>query len=159
MGVENGLDGQRKKHDEATTSENPAETSTNGEKDEKSKQKEKPETVPFHKLFSFADSTDILLMAVGTIGAIGNGMGLPLMTLLFGQMIDSFGSNQRNPDVVEQVSKVKPAYPELLNEICLYFVKYAFEPLFRVINLNDKITGLAEICILGYRIWGRSIPP
>lgn len=110
MGVENGLDGddKRNKHDEATTSEHPAETSSNGEKDEKSKQKEKQETVPFHKLFSFADSADFLLMAVGTIGAVGNGMGLPLMTLLFGQMIDSFGSNQRNPDVVEQVSKVKP---------------------------------------------------
>ncbi|XP_057422756.1 ABC transporter B family member 21-like [Lotus japonicus] len=96
-------DGVNNKHDETT---NPAETSTNGEKEGKSKQKEKQETVPFHRLFSFADSTDILLMCIGTIGAVGNGMGLPLMTLLFGQMIDSFGSNQRNPDVVEQVSKV-----------------------------------------------------
>ncbi|TKY52407.1 ABC transporter B family member 4 [Spatholobus suberectus] len=103
MGVENG---EEKKHDDASTSENLAETSTRGEKEEKKKQKEKPETVPFHKLFAFADSTDILLMAVGTIGAIGNGMGLPLMTLLFGQMIDSFGSNQRNSNVVEEVSKV-----------------------------------------------------
>jgi ATP-binding cassette subfamily B (MDR/TAP) protein 1 len=46
-------------------------------------------------------------MIVGTIGAIGNGLGLPLMTLLFGEMIDSFGSNQSNiDDVVQQVSKV-----------------------------------------------------
>ncbi|XP_061367873.1 ABC transporter B family member 21-like [Gastrolobium bilobum] len=105
MGVENS---DEKKHDEATSSENRAETSTttNGEKEENSKQKEKPETVPFHKLFSFADSTDVLLMVVGTVGAIGNGMGLPLMTLLFGQMINSFGSNQQNPDVVKEVSKV-----------------------------------------------------
>ncbi|KHN14227.1 ABC transporter B family member 4 [Glycine soja] len=103
MDVENG---EERKHDDASTSENRAETSTNGEKEEKSKQQEKPETVPFHKLFAFADSTDILLMAVGTIGAIGNGLGLPLMTLLFGQMIDSFGSNQRNTNVVEEVSKV-----------------------------------------------------
>ncbi|GAU40576.1 hypothetical protein TSUD_35930 [Trifolium subterraneum] len=88
-----GVDEKRNNHDnEATTSEkNGTETSTNGEKD---KTKEKQETVPFHKLFTFADSTDILLMVVGTIGAIGNGLGLPLMTLLFGQMIDSFGSNQ-----------------------------------------------------------------
>ncbi|KAJ1425598.1 P-loop containing nucleoside triphosphate hydrolase [Sesbania bispinosa] len=106
MGVENG-EGNKNKHEEATTSKDLAESSTNGEKEEKgSKQKEKQETVPFHKLFSFADSTDILLMAVGTIGAIGNGLGLPLMTLLFGEMIDSFGSNQQSTDVVEQVSKV-----------------------------------------------------
>ncbi|CAL5208783.1 unnamed protein product [Lathyrus oleraceus] len=107
MDVENGSDeiGNNHKHDEATTSEkNGVETSTKGEKE---KEKEKQETVPFHKLFTFADSTDILLMVVGTIGAVGNGLGLPLMTLLFGQMINSFGSNQSNiDDVVEQVSKV-----------------------------------------------------
>ncbi|CAL0300187.1 unnamed protein product [Lupinus luteus] len=96
MASENGLD-------EATTSNNAIHADTDGEK---SKQKEKPETVPFHRLFSFADSTDILLMTVGTIGAIGNGLGLPLMTLLFGQMIDTFGSNQRTDHVVEEVSKV-----------------------------------------------------
>ncbi|KAE9618858.1 putative xenobiotic-transporting ATPase [Lupinus albus] len=96
MASDNGLD-------EATTSNNPPSENTH---DEKSKQKEKPETVPFHRLFSFADSTDILLMTVGTIGAIGNGLGLPLMTLLFGQMIDTFGSIQRTDHVVGEVSKV-----------------------------------------------------
>ncbi|OIV91033.1 hypothetical protein TanjilG_16993 [Lupinus angustifolius] len=96
MASENGFD-------EATTPNNPPPSDTDGEK---SKQKEKPETVPFHRLFSFADSTDILLMTVGTIGAIGNGLGLPIMTLLFGQMIDTFGSNQRTDHVVEEVSKV-----------------------------------------------------
>jgi len=105
--VENDVDEKGNNHDdEATRSEkNSAETSPIGKRDI---QKEKPKTVPFHKLFSFADSIDILLMIVGTIGAIGNGLGLPLTTLLFGQMIDSFGRNQSNTDdVVEQVSKVK----------------------------------------------------
>ncbi|XP_061366245.1 ABC transporter B family member 21 [Gastrolobium bilobum] len=82
------------------------EVHTNGEKREKSKGKEKPETVPYHRLFSFADSIDMLLMIVGTIGAIGNGVSLPLMSLLFGQMINSFGNNQFSPDIVKQVSKV-----------------------------------------------------
>ncbi|XP_061375398.1 ABC transporter B family member 4-like [Gastrolobium bilobum] len=103
MGVENS---EEKNYDEATTSGNRAETSTNGEKEEKIKQKQKPDTVPFHKLFSFADSTDILLMTVGTVGAIGTGLSRPLMTLLFGQMIDRFGSNQQNTDIVKEVSKV-----------------------------------------------------
>ncbi|KAI4349803.1 hypothetical protein L6164_010357 [Bauhinia variegata] len=100
MGAENDLDGHTKKHDEASTSENHAEASGND------KQTEKAETVPFYKLFTFADSIDFLLMFVGTVGAIGNGLGLPLMTLLFGQMIDSFGTNQRNSHVVHEVSKV-----------------------------------------------------
>ncbi|TKY61652.1 ABC transporter B family member 11 [Spatholobus suberectus] len=102
MRHENGLHGGELKHDEKTAPE----SSTNGEKKGKSKQKEKAETVPYHRLFSFADSTDIILMVVGTTGAIGNGLGMPLMTLLFGELIDSFGNNQFSPDVIKQVSKV-----------------------------------------------------
>ncbi|KAI4383199.1 hypothetical protein MLD38_009066 [Melastoma candidum] len=66
---------------------------------------EKPGSVPFHKLFSFADSTDVLLMVIGTVGAVGNGLGMPLMTILFGQLIDSFGQNSQT-DVVQVISKV-----------------------------------------------------
>ncbi|KAL2345535.1 hypothetical protein Fmac_006820 [Flemingia macrophylla] len=102
MRHENGLHDEEIRHDGRTAPE----SSTNKEKKEKSKQKEKAETVPYHKLFLFADSTDITLMAVGTIGAIGNGLGMPLMTLLFGELIDSFGNNQFSPNVVKQVSKV-----------------------------------------------------
>ncbi|KAJ9696844.1 hypothetical protein PVL29_008847 [Vitis rotundifolia] len=73
---------------------------------EKSKEEGKASTVPFHKLFSFADSADMLLMIAGTIGAVGNGICMPLMTILFGELIDSFGQNQNNKEVVEIVSKV-----------------------------------------------------
>ncbi|KAL3648160.1 ATP-binding cassette, sub-B (MDR TAP), member 4 [Castilleja foliolosa] len=74
-------------------------------------QKEKEEvvltnnTVPFYKLFAFSDSKDKLLMIIGTIGAIGNGISLPLMTILFGQLINSFGDNQTH-GVVAVVSRV-----------------------------------------------------
>ncbi|XP_030551796.1 ABC transporter B family member 4-like isoform X1 [Rhodamnia argentea] len=73
---------------------------------EKNKEDEKTNTVPFHKLFLFADFTDMVLMLVGTIGAVGNGLGLPLMTVLFGQLIDSFGTNQNSRNLVHLVSKV-----------------------------------------------------
>lgn len=72
----------------------------------KGKLEEKTKTVPFYKLFSFSDSWDVLLMIVGSIGAIGNGLGFPIMTLLFGDLIDSIGQNQNNKDIVEIVSKV-----------------------------------------------------
>ncbi|KAI4384908.1 hypothetical protein MLD38_002993 [Melastoma candidum] len=82
---------------------------SNGTDDRSSGEKavalEKPSSVPFHKLFSFADSTDVLLMVIGTVGAVGNGLGVPLMTILFGQIIDSFGQNSQ-ADVVLVVSKV-----------------------------------------------------
>jgi len=72
-----------------------------------SKTDEKTKTVPLYKLFAFADSFDVFLMICGSLGAIGNGVCLPLMTLLFGDLIDSFGKNQNNKDIVDVVSKVK----------------------------------------------------
>ncbi|CAI9781044.1 unnamed protein product [Fraxinus pennsylvanica] len=62
-------------------------------------------SIPFYKLFTFADSKDKILMIVGTIGAIGNGLCLPLMTILFGELIDSFGQTQ-TANIVSVVSKV-----------------------------------------------------
>ncbi|MED6142738.1 ABC transporter B member 11 [Stylosanthes scabra] len=78
-------------------------------KQDPNKGKEKDEgrnTVPLYKLFSFADRLDHLLMLVGTIGAIGNGISMPLMTLIFGNMINAFGGNSDTKEVVDEVSKV-----------------------------------------------------
>lgn len=84
-----------------------ADTNNTGQQDsDKTKQTENTNTVPFYKLFSFADSTDMVLMIIGTIAAIGNGLSLPIMTILFGELIDSFGQNQNNKDVLRVVSKV-----------------------------------------------------
>ncbi|XP_058101237.1 ABC transporter B family member 4-like isoform X2 [Magnolia sinica] len=63
------------------------------------------EKVPFYKLFSFADPLDVVLMIAGTIAAIANGLSLPLMTVIFGQLIDSFGDSNQSR-VVHVVSKV-----------------------------------------------------
>ncbi|XP_061991012.1 ABC transporter B family member 11-like isoform X2 [Rosa rugosa] len=63
-------------------------------------------TVPYYKLFSFADSLDYLLMSVGTISAIGNGLCMPLMTIVMGDVIDSFGETRNIKEVSNAVSKV-----------------------------------------------------
>ncbi|KAI3732543.1 hypothetical protein L1987_63749 [Smallanthus sonchifolius] len=70
------------------------------------KKKESSETVPFFKLFAFADLTDYILMFTGTFGAIGNGICLPLMSVLLGDLINSFGLTHNNDNVVDVVSKV-----------------------------------------------------
>ncbi|XP_050236016.1 ABC transporter B family member 11-like [Mercurialis annua] len=76
----------------------------------KAKEDEKSKTVPILKLFSFADSTDVLLMIAGTIGAFGNGACMPISSLLLGEMIDSFGINQSNKDIAHIISKVALKY-------------------------------------------------
>lgn len=66
----------------------------------------KDEKVPFYKLFLFADRVDIALMTIGTFGAIGEGLTQPLMTLIFGQIINSFGGASSSNEVFHLVSEV-----------------------------------------------------
>ncbi|KAK9268100.1 hypothetical protein L1049_010539 [Liquidambar formosana] len=61
-------------------------------------------TVPFYKLFSFADRLDVALMIIGTISAIATGCTQPVMTLIFGQLIHSFAAADRE-HVVKEVSE------------------------------------------------------
>ncbi|CAN6689574.1 unnamed protein product [Malus baccata var. baccata] len=61
--------------------------------------------VAFYKLFAFADRLDIALMIVGTISAVGNGLSQPLMTLVFGNLINTFGSTDPG-HIVPMISKV-----------------------------------------------------
>ncbi|KAM7274773.1 hypothetical protein ACFE04_016639 [Oxalis oulophora] len=105
MEVESGLNGQADKP-EASTSNTNGETQANNKELEKKKPEEKTQTVAFYKLFAFADSYDYLLMTLGTIGALGNGISMPIMTIIFGQLTNSFGNNQFNDDTVKEVSKV-----------------------------------------------------
>uniref|UniRef100_A0A0D3ESV4 MDR-like ABC transporter n=1 Tax=Oryza barthii TaxID=65489 RepID=A0A0D3ESV4_9ORYZ len=61
--------------------------------------------VPLFSLFRYADRLDVLLMVVGTVGALGNGISQPLMTVLFGNVINSFGANTSG-SVLRSVTKV-----------------------------------------------------
>ncbi|KAK4709164.1 hypothetical protein R3W88_030089 [Solanum pinnatisectum] len=62
-------------------------------------------TIPFYKLFSFADNIDKILMFLGTIGAFGTGLCQVIVPLLFGKLVDAFRLNLTSA-VLQQVSKV-----------------------------------------------------
>ncbi|RXH86364.1 hypothetical protein DVH24_017417 [Malus domestica] len=74
----------------------------NGSQEKADKKKQK---VAFYKLFSFADRLDVALMIVGTISAVGNGLSKPLMTLVFGNLINTFGCTDPG-HIVPMISKV-----------------------------------------------------
>ncbi|VFQ97082.1 unnamed protein product [Cuscuta campestris] len=61
--------------------------------------------VAFYRLFAFADRLDVVLMVVGTVAAVANGLSPTLMTVVFSQVIDSFGAADSS-HVVRQISKV-----------------------------------------------------
>lgn len=53
---------------------------------------------PMGRMFSMAEPLDYLLMAVGTLAAVGHGMVLPGMFIVFGGMINAFGKFQDDFD-------------------------------------------------------------
>ncbi|SPO37860.1 related to multidrug resistance protein 4 [Pseudozyma flocculosa] len=50
-------------------------------------------TSNYLSLYRYADRTDYMLLAVGIVAAIGSGVPLPLIGILFGQLIDSFNAS------------------------------------------------------------------
>ncbi|KAH0462228.1 hypothetical protein IEQ34_009803 [Dendrobium chrysotoxum] len=80
------------------------------EEDAEKKCRKKKNSVPLYKLFSFADTTDILLMTMGSVGALANGAALPIMTILYGKIIQSFAGAEKANDVNPAVSKVTLEY-------------------------------------------------
>ncbi|KAI3461135.1 hypothetical protein Pfo_017798 [Paulownia fortunei] len=81
-------------------------TSETTEKSCSHKQTKAVDKVPYYKLFSFADPADYALMIIGLITSVGSGLCLPLMTLIFGELANSFGQNVETGRVVNEVSKV-----------------------------------------------------
>lgn len=80
---------------------------SNGKKNQK-----KAETpVRFLELFRFADGLDYVLMGVGTMGALGHGVSLPLFYRVLANLLNSFGGNANNVDKMSSgVAKVNTIY-------------------------------------------------
>ncbi|KAL5981090.1 ABC transporter B member 19 [Asimina triloba] len=78
------------------------------------KKSKKEQSLPFYKLFSFADRCDCVLMAAGSLGAVVHGCSMPVFFLLFGEMVNGFGKNQ---------SDLKKMTDEV-SEYALYFVYF-----------------------------------
>ncbi|KAF7037325.1 hypothetical protein CFC21_047726 [Triticum aestivum] len=74
---------------------------------ERERKTEGAKKVPFFSMFRYASRADMALMAVGTVAAMVNGMGDPLMTVVFAAVIDCFGAGD---NVLQRVSKVVMYY-------------------------------------------------
>ncbi|XP_050117931.1 ABC transporter B family member 11-like isoform X6 [Malus sylvestris] len=108
MAVENPVDGYVIKKQVTATlkGHSTVQDSKHSKQDSSENKEDGTKTVPYYKLFSFADTLDYMLMSVGTISAIGNGLCTPLMTVIFGEVINSFGRTGNTKEVVDAVSKV-----------------------------------------------------
>eukprot|EP01018_Ginkgo_biloba_P025298 Gb_32125 [translate_table: standard] len=93
-------------HSRMITEKKKEEKSTKAEQNKGGEDPKK--SVPFYKLFVLADSLDIILMIIGTVSAVANGLSFPIMSILFGNLTNAFGQNAGTDvhKVVHEVSKV-----------------------------------------------------
>lgn len=87
------------------------------EDDEIKKKKILVKSLAFQKLFSYADSLDWILMALGILGSVVHGMAQPIGYLLLGKALDAFGQNINDFDAM--VVSLKKVYFYLFIAICV----------------------------------------
>lgn len=99
----------------SATNYSDAKKKTKKEEEEEGKGKQQRK-VSLLKLFSFADSYDYLLMAVGSVGACVHGASVPIFFIFFGKLINIIGMAYLFPK--EASSKVA----KVISTITLYFI-------------------------------------
>jgi len=82
-------------------------------------------------------------MIVGTLGAIGNGAGLPVFAVLFGNIVNDLGTKQNDPEALK--SAVNNAVPYFLyvgiaTFICAYLQGFLWSA--TAVRQVNRIRGL-----------------
>ncbi|TMW60933.1 hypothetical protein Poli38472_000975 [Pythium oligandrum] len=75
----------------------------------------KPKLVPFTELFQFADTTDYVLMTVGSLAALAAGTAQPMQIVIFSDLLNSF-----NPAAVSDMDP--HVFQSQVREVALNFV-------------------------------------
>ncbi|KAG7669217.1 hypothetical protein Ndes2526B_g05515 [Nannochloris sp. 'desiccata'] len=62
---------------------------------------ERIKPAPFWSLYKFADKWDYLFTLIGLIGAMGNGVSMPVFSIIFGNVLNAIGLNIFDPDALK----------------------------------------------------------
>ncbi|KAM9308182.1 ATP-binding cassette sub-family B member 5 [Gastrophryne carolinensis] len=92
---------------------------------EKEGKKEKTKMVGPISIFRYADGLDIIFMIIGSLGALGNGICLPVMHIVFGEMTDSMLCHNSTVQNSTDCSKYKPI-EEQMTLFSLYYIGIGF---------------------------------
>lgn len=85
---------------------------TKSAKDDKKKELRTVQSVPYLRLYRCADGLDYVLIVLGVLGSVVNGVTFPLFAVVFGELVDTFGEATGN-------------FVDDVNQIALYFVYLA----------------------------------
>ena len=61
--------------------------------------------------FRYADKMDLTLLFIGVVTALGSGIGMPLMVILFGDLLNTFVADSGTADQV-WIDKFKEKHPD-----------------------------------------------
>lgn len=87
--------------------------------------------VPYSKLYTFATSSDKVLMYVGWLSASLTGFGMPSFVFLIGEVIDSFKPTTKVEDTLDIISRICLIFTLVGIGIWAFaFVMYSFLLLF-----------------------------
>ncbi|KYO26786.1 ATP-binding cassette sub-family B member 5 isoform X1 [Alligator mississippiensis] len=92
---------------------------------ENEKKNKNPQTIGPITIFRYADRLDITLMILGAVAAVINGTCLPLLSLVFGEMSDSFVINCQSRENVSSSShcnQTQMPSEEQITVFALYYV-------------------------------------
>ncbi|XP_069585914.1 ATP-binding cassette sub-family B member 5-like [Ranitomeya imitator] len=93
----------------------------NAKENEKDGSKEKTKAVGPIKIFRYANGLDVLYMIIGSLGALCNGLCLPVMHIVFGEMTDSILCHNSSIQNLSNCEQFKPI-EEQMTLFSLYFV-------------------------------------
>ncbi|XP_008429877.1 ATP-dependent translocase ABCB1 [Poecilia reticulata] len=103
---QNGSLGEKEENDEKTDKK---------KKKKKEKKPKEPMVGPL-SVFRFSDKWDVLMIFIGTVMAVANGVVLPLMCIVFGDMTDSL-VNSAVPNMTINASIDSPLPPEMATKL------------------------------------------
>nr|CAB3464562.1 unnamed protein product [Digitaria exilis] len=104
MGIDGGVGDMAAEESTATAAADAGKPGKGSEEEREKGTATTTDKVPFHGLFMYADRTDAVLMLAGMVGAVGNGMSMVVITVIFGQMVNAFGAATPG-NILHRVSK------------------------------------------------------
>ncbi|KAJ0000403.1 hypothetical protein NQD34_012245 [Periophthalmus magnuspinnatus] len=140
-----GADMEEKEESNQNIDKNGTLSSNNTKDDAKEKKKKKKEKEPKPPmvgpvaLFRFANSSDILLILVGTVAAMGSRVLLPLMCVVFGTMTDSFVDYSKVPNITHNNLTDIMANSTLQEDMTRYAIYYS------IMGATMMVTGYFNI--------------
>ena len=98
---------------EETIKNDPVNANVNkvSQKDDGQLAEESVKSVPYFKLFRFADTREKIIITAGVVAAVIGGCSMPVMIILFGNLADAFVSDARSENCLDKNGDFNIALP------------------------------------------------